>query len=73
MPPTPKTRTPVFTSHPDVEPPQLCCPRCNHPLVYRETVIGGVRPVERWHRYGCRACGTFVYRERTRTLRPDAA
>jgi hypothetical protein len=49
----------------------LFCPRCDLPLVYRQTVIGGVRPVERWHYFACPSCGEFVYRERTRTFRRD--
>jgi hypothetical protein len=58
------------TSTPEVAPPQLLCPICDHPLVYRHTVIGGVKPIERWDYFSCRACGPFVYRDRTRTLRP---
>jgi hypothetical protein len=37
--------------------------------VYRHTVIGGVKPIERWDYFRCEACGPFVYRDRTRTLR----
>ena len=32
-------------------------------------VISGVKPIEHWHYLECRACGSFVYRERTRKLR----
>jgi hypothetical protein len=72
--PTPRTRrTPTFTSTPDVAPPQLFCPTCDRPLVYRQTVISGVAPVERWDHFECRTCGPFVYRERTRKLRPAVA
>ena len=37
-------RLPLFTSTPDMAPPQLLCPTCDQPLVYRHTVIGGVKP-----------------------------
>jgi len=63
----PFTRT--FTSKPDTPPPQLLCPGCGRPLVYRQTVIGGVKPIERWDYFACRTCGSFVYRTRTRKLR----
>jgi hypothetical protein len=60
---------PVFTSMPNSPPPQLLCPNCNGPLAYRQTVIGGIKPVERWDYLECRTCGQFVYRDRTRKLR----
>jgi hypothetical protein len=31
--------------------------------MYRQTVIGGVKPLERWDYFECRTCGEFVYRE----------
>jgi hypothetical protein len=62
-------RTPQFTSAPETPAPQLRCPGCDGPLVYRQTVISGVKPIERWDHFECRACGPFVYRERTRKLR----
>jgi len=65
-----RIRATSMTSTPDVPPPQLLCPRCDQPLVYRHSVIGGVKPIERWDHFNCRACGPFVYRDRTRTLRP---
>jgi hypothetical protein len=58
------------TSTPEVPPPQLLCPRCDQQLTYRHSVIGGVKPIERWDHFSCRDCGPFVYRDRTRTLRP---
>jgi hypothetical protein len=61
-------RSARFTSMPEVPAPQLFCPGCDLPLVYRQTVMSGVQPVERWDYYDCRTCGTFVYRERTRRL-----
>ena len=63
-------RTPTFTSTPDRPAPELLCPGCDHALAYRQTVISGIKPVERWDYYECRRCGSFVYRERTRKLRP---
>jgi hypothetical protein len=63
-------REPTYTDRPDPPGPQLLCPMCDRPLVYRQTVIGGVKPIERWDYYECRQCGPFQYRDRTRTLRP---
>jgi hypothetical protein len=59
-----------FTSTPEVAAPALSCPRCDELLTYRHTVISWVKPIERWDYFECRACGPYVYRERTRTLRP---
>jgi hypothetical protein len=71
---TPKTRrgkrSAVFTSTPEVEALDLKCPTCDQRLTYRHTVISGVQPIERWDYYDCYSCGAFVYRERTRRLRP---
>jgi hypothetical protein len=64
------TRSAVFTTTPDVSPPALICPGCKATLQYRQTVISGVKPIERWDYFDCLACGPFVYRERTRALRP---
>jgi len=65
-----RTRRPaVFTSTPDTAAPNLVCPICDLPLDYRETVIAGVKPIERWDYFECRTCGTFVYRDRTKRLR----
>jgi hypothetical protein len=33
-------------------------------------VISGVKPIERWDCFTCVTCGPFVYRQRTRALRP---
>ena len=63
-------RTATFTSTPDVPPPQLLCPSCDATLAYRQTVISGVKPIERWDYFDCRTCGAFIYRDRTRKLRP---
>jgi hypothetical protein len=64
-----KKRLPTFTTKPDAPAPQLLCPACHIPLVYRQTVLGGVNPPERWDYFACRTCGQFVYRDRTRQLR----
>jgi hypothetical protein len=69
-PPKRTGRSPTFTSTPDPAPPQLLCPICDRSLVYQQTVISGVKPIERWDYFECRRCGTFVYRDRTRKLRP---
>jgi predicted RNA-binding Zn-ribbon protein involved in translation (DUF1610 family) len=69
-PPVKRTRrSPTFTSTPATPAPQLLCPECDRPLVYRQTVISGIKPIERWDYFECRTCGSFVYRERTRKLR----
>jgi len=65
-------RSPMFTSTPDTPPPQLLCPSCDRLLEYRQTVISGVKPIERWDYFECRTCGEFVYRDRTRKLRSTA-
>jgi hypothetical protein len=67
----PRTRRPArVTSTPDTSPPPLRCPNCDLPLEYLRTVIGGVQPQERWDYFACGTCGEFVYRDRTRKLRP---
>lgn len=58
-----KTRRPAtLTSHPDTPAPQLRCPECERPLVYLQTAINGITPVERWDFLECWTCGPFVYR-----------
>jgi hypothetical protein len=59
----------TFTSTPDVPAPALRCSICDRPLMYLQTVLGGVRPPERWDYYECRRCGFFDYRHRARKLR----
>ena len=61
----------IFTSTPDVGAPALNCPTCALALAYRQTVFSGVKPIERWDFFDCASCGPFVYRERTRALRPS--
>ena len=63
-------RSAVFTSTPDTDAPTLMCPKCDGLLNYKETVISGVKPIERWDYFLCPSCGPYVYRERTRMLRP---
>ena len=50
----------------------LFCPSCDRRLRYERSHSGGVsnRDPEQWDDYTCPAsCGTFQYRQRTRTLR----
>jgi hypothetical protein len=63
-------RSAIFTSTPDIGAPELSCPACNTALAYKQTVFGGVNPIERWDCFNCASCGPFVYRQRTRALRP---
>jgi len=60
------------TTSPPSVPPSLVCPRCDRPLVYQHSHIGGVsqRHSEQWDYYECPDnCGTFQYRQRTRKVR----
>jgi hypothetical protein len=66
-------RTTHVTSRPATPPPDLLCPACDRQLMYRETVISGVQPIERWDYFWCLTCGGFVYRDRTRKLRSVSA
>jgi hypothetical protein len=59
----------TFTTTPDPPPLNLLCPRCGNPLVYRLTVVGGLKPPERWDYFECRVDGPFEYRQRTRAFR----
>ena len=70
-PPKRTRRRSTITATPVTAPSPLRCPGCNRPLTYRETVFSGVNPIERWDYFECRTCGTFVYRDRTRELRPS--
>ena len=38
----------VFTATPHPSPPNLVCPTCHLPLEYRQSVLSGVKPDERW-------------------------
>ena len=60
------------TTTPPIGPPSLVCPVCDRLLISRRSHIGGVsaRHSEQWDYYECPAgCGTFQYRQRTRSLR----
>jgi CheY-like chemotaxis protein len=64
-----------FTTMPPASPPPLRCPTCGDSLKYERSHIGGVsiRHPEQWDYYVCPAlCGTFEYRQRTRTVRRDS-
>ncbi|MGH9418731.1 MAG: hypothetical protein ACRD3J_02060 [Thermoanaerobaculia bacterium] len=63
-------RSALFTSEPATPAPVLKCPTCDAQLIYRQTVIGGVNPPERWDYLDCPLCGPFQYRHRTHQLRP---
>jgi CheY-like chemotaxis protein len=58
------------TTRPAQAPPELTCPRCDTPLKYMSSHVGGVteRNSEQWDYYLCRDCGRFRYRQRTRKL-----
>jgi transcription elongation factor Elf1 len=62
-------RVATITSSPQTAPQQLTCPDCDRALSYRQTVVSGVKPIERWDYFDCSTCGSFVYRERTRKVR----
>ena len=62
-------RASTVTSKPETPAPELLCPICGRALAYERTVIGGVQPIERWDYFACEACGSFVYRDRTRKIR----
>jgi hypothetical protein len=62
-------RAATFTSAPATAAPALLCPGCDRALAYQQTVISGVKPIERWDYFECKTCGVFVYRDRTRKLR----
>jgi CheY-like chemotaxis protein len=66
-----KAHTRFATTKPPLPPPTLMCPSCDRALAYEESYVGGVsqRHAEQWDYYGCSACGTFQYRQRTRKLR----
>jgi hypothetical protein len=57
-----------MTTTPETAAPQLYCPECALPLVYRATIFGGIDPPERWDHAACPAHGLFQYRQRTGRL-----
>ena len=62
-------RVPRVTNQPDDPPPPLLCPDCDKPLEYEHTILGGVKPPERWDRFRCKTDGMFEFRHRTRRLK----
>jgi len=62
-------RSTTVTRNPEVPAAALRCPGCDHPLNYLHTVLGGVKPIERWDYFQCVRCGFYRYRSRTRSLR----
>jgi predicted RNA-binding Zn-ribbon protein involved in translation (DUF1610 family) len=52
--------------------PRLLCPACDRRLIHRHTAGDDVDAIERWDSFECEECGSFVYRDRTRTPRPLA-
>jgi len=61
----------VITVYPETPAPALRCPQCDAFLVYSATALGSRDQLERWDRLECHDHGAFVYRHRTRKLRPD--
>ena len=62
-------RSTTVTRNPEVSAPALRCPACDRPLNYLHTVLGGVKPIERWDNFECVPCGFYTYRSCTRSLR----
>jgi len=65
-------RSTTVTRNPEVPAPALRCSACDRQLTYLHTVLGGVKPLERWDYFECARCGFFEYRFRTRTRRLTA-
>ena len=62
------------TTRPDPPAPDLLCPSCLRPLVYQQTVFGGVPTLpERWDMFVCYIDGPYEYRHRTKSLKPAVA
>ena len=60
------------TTSPPMTPPMLVCPKCDRPLRYVKSHIGGVSNSnhEQWDYFECpNGCGAFQHRQRTRRLR----
>jgi hypothetical protein len=65
-----KLPTTTVTTSPRPPAPHLDCPTCDRELAYLRTLLGGVRPIERWDFYQCGTCSQrFEYRHRTRQMR----
>ena len=59
----------LFTSHPEMPAPQLHCPTCDRPLVYRLSALNRPRPLDRRDYFDCRQCGPFEYFHHTHEIR----
>jgi hypothetical protein len=60
----------VVTTEPPASPPSLHSPSCAGRLRYLRSYLSGTRRhPEQWDDDACATCGTFQYRQRTRTLR----
>src|SRR6266540_2362651 len=76
-----RDRDRFVTRQPPRQPPELRCPQCDRQLQYDRSHVGGVNDAhpEQWDYFVCGGgCGTFQYRQRTRTVRqvgqsPDGA
>jgi hypothetical protein len=68
---------PPVESNGRLVPPQIFCPGCANPLVYRRTLGEDTGPMSRRDYLECRACGPFEYSKRRRATpaatspRPD--
>jgi len=62
-------RRTTITAILDAPAPKLICPQCGWLLVYRLSILGGIKPLERWDYLDCPKCGPFEYRHRTRAIR----
>lgn len=58
-----------FTTRPEPPAPQLLCPQCHLPLVYRQTIYT-LQPDERTDYFECRTCGPFRFDHDRRVIRP---
>ena len=61
-------RSTIVTQNPEAPALALRCPSCDRPLTYLHTVLGGVKPIERWDYFQCALCGFYEYRSRTRSV-----
>lgn len=64
-----KRRTRI-TTLPESPAPLIRCPVCHTLLIYRRSILGGLKPPERWDQLECLTCGMFEYRHRTGKVRP---
>jgi len=67
-----KTHSRFVTTTPPVPPGAATCPKCDRPLAYDVSYVGGINEhyAEQWDYFVCPTCGDgFQYRQRTRKLR----